>query len=101
MNRSLDLITCFQAYSTKNRREGGGCFFGGTKTSGHTFLHVVRTKYHIAGIFEAFEHSQSLKIKIVNVEEARFSICEIYFSRTRMLFAKYKRLENESTAGAG
>ncbi len=42
--------------------------------------------------------------KIINVEEARFSISirEITFREQELnwLFAKYKRLENESTAGA-
>ena len=44
------------------------------------------------------EHSQSSKIKILNVEEARFSISirEITFREQELnwLFTKYKRLEN-------
>ncbi len=44
------------------------------------------------------EHSQSSKIKILNVEEARFSISirETTFREQELnwLFTKYKRLEN-------
>ncbi len=58
---------------------------------------------YFRGVYISREHSQSSKIKIVNVEEAWFSISirEITFREQELncLFTKYKRLENNPLYG--
>ncbi len=62
------------------------------------------TDHYFRGIYISREHRQSSKIKILNVEEAWFSISirEFIFREQELngLLAKYKRLENNQITKA-